>query len=272
MRVFAQCVAIKSENEQKTSISILGEAFHMGISERQNEILRIVKDNTYVSVNELSRRTFTSPSSIRRDLTHLENLGLVNRSYGGASLPEINGRVAGFYNRCGKNVKEKRLIAQKAAALLRSGQSILLDSSTTASFMIPHIAKIDSAVVFTNNLEIAANAIKQGIRTHCIGGASIGGSVSLGGSQTYKALADIRVDIMFFSSQSLSVDDMITDSTEEENYVRSVMLERAEKTVFLCDSTKFNTKSLYTLTSLDRIDYAVFDRAFEGLATKSTLL
>ena len=244
----------------------------MGISERQNEILKIIKEHTYVSVNELSRMTFTSPSSIRRDLTRLENLGLVNRSYGGASLPEINGRVAGFYNRSTKNVKEKRLIAGKASALLKNGQSILLDSSTTASFMLPYIAKMDSAVVFTNNLEIAVSAIEQGIRTHCIGGASIGGSVSLGGSQTYKALADISVDMMFFSSQSLSMDGMITDSTEEENYVRSVMLERADKTVFLCDSTKFNTRSLYTLTSLDCVDYAVFDRDFEGLVTKATLL
>ncbi|MBQ9070692.1 MAG: DeoR/GlpR transcriptional regulator [Clostridia bacterium] len=244
----------------------------MGISERQNEILKIIGEDTYVSVNELSRRTFTSPSSIRRDLTRLENLGLVNRSYGGASLPEINGRVAGFYNRLTKSIKEKRLIAQKASALLKSGQSILLDSSTTASFMIPYIAKIDSAVVFTNNLEIAVSAIKQGICTHCIGGSSINGSVSLGGSQAYKALSDISVDIMFFSSQSLSIDGMISDSTEEESYVRSVMLERANKTVFLCDSTKFNTKSLYTLSSLDCIDYAVFDRDFEGVVTKATLI
>ena len=244
----------------------------MGISERQNEILKIIGENTYVSVNELSRRTFTSPSSIRRDLTRLENLGLVNRSYGGASLPEINGRVAGFYNRLTKSIKEKRLIAQKASALLKSGQSILLDSSTTASFMIPYIAKIDSAVVFTNNLEIAVSAIKQGICTHCVGGSSINGSVSLGGSQAYKALSDISVDMMFFSSQSLSIDGMISDSTEEENYVRSVMLERANKTVFLCDSTKFNTKSLYTLTSLDCIDYVVFDKDFDGLTTKARLL
>ena len=83
----------------------------MGTSKRQNEILRLIEEKSYVSVNELSSLTFTSPSSIRRDLTHLENLGLVNRSYGGASLPEINGRVAGFYNRSTKNVKEKRLIA-----------------------------------------------------------------------------------------------------------------------------------------------------------------
>ena len=87
-----------------------------------------------------------------------------------------------------------------------------------------------------------------------------------------KALSDISVDIMFFSSQSLSIDGMISDSTEEENYVRSVMLERANKTVFLCDSTKFNTKSLYTLSSLDCIDYAVFDRDFEGLVTKATVI
>ena len=244
----------------------------MGMTERQKEILKIIGEKTYVNVNTLSKLTFTSPSSIRRDLARLENLGLVNRTYGGASLPEISGRVASFYNRSTKNIKEKRLIAQKAACLLKNGQSILLDSSTTASFLLPYIAKLDSPVVFTNNLETAVSAVQQGICTHCIGGASIGGSVSLGGSQTYRALSDISVDIMFFSSQSLSMDGMITDSTEEENYVRRVMLERANKTVFLCDSSKFNTKSLYTLSSLDGIDYAVFDRDFEGLVTKATLL
>ena len=244
----------------------------MGTSKRQNEILRLIEEKSYVSVNELSSLTFTSPSSIRRDLTHLENLGLVNRSYGGASLPEINGRVAGFYNRSTKNVKEKRLIAQKAASLLKNGQSILLDSSTTASFLLPYIAKFDSVVLFTNNLETAISAIKQGICAHCIGGAAINGSVSLGGSQTYKALSDISVDIMFFSSQSLSSDGVISDSTEEENYVRSIMLGRAKKRAFMCDSTKFNTSTLYKLCSLDEVDFAVFDKEFTGLSTKATIL
>ena len=242
------------------------------MTERQNRILKLLEEHVYISVNELSRLLFTSPSSIRRDLTDLENLGHVKRSYGGASLVTMDGRVAGFYDRTKKNVREKRMIAERAASLLRNGQSILLDSSTTASFLLPYIAHLDAAILFTNNLETALSAIKQGITTHCIGGKAINGSVSLGGSQTYKALADISVDMMFFSSQSLSMDGMITESTEEENYVRSVMLERADKTVFLCDSTKFNTKSLYTLTSLDCVDYAVFDRDFGGLITKATLL
>ena len=244
----------------------------MGVSKRQNEILKLIEEKAYVSVNELSELTFTSPSSIRRDLTHLENLGFVSRSYGGASLTELNGRVAGYYNRSTKCVKEKRLIAGRAASLLKNGQSILLDSSTTASFMIPHIARLESAVVFTNNLETAISCIKHGIYTHCLGGASINGSVSLGGSQTLKSLSDISVDIAFFSSQSLSSDGIITDSTEEENFVRSIMLSRAKRSVFLCDSTKFNTTALYTLTALDNIDYAVFDKPFDGLSTNATLL
>lgn len=244
----------------------------MSTSERQNEILKIIEEDAYVTVNELAKRMFTSASSIRRDLTQLENLGLIKRSYGGAGLPEINGQVPGFYNRTAKSVREKRLIAQKAARFLKNGQSILLDSSTTASFLIPHIARLDSPVVFTNNLETAISAIKQGICTHCIGGRSINGSVSLGGSQTYQALSDINVDIMFFSSQSLNREGMITDSTEEENFARRVMLERAETTVFLCDSTKFDATSLHTLTTLDQIDFAVFDRDFEGLVTKAKIL
>lgn len=243
----------------------------MGISERQKEILKIITENTYISVNELASRTFTSPSSIRRDLTYLENNGLVNRSYGGVSLPEINGRVAGFYNRATKNIKEKRIIAQIASSFLRNGQSILLDSSTTVSFMIPYIARLESAIVFTNNLETAISLIKQGICTHCIGGESINGSVALGGSQTYKALKEIHVDIMFFSSQSLSKNGLISDSTEQENFARNVMLKQADTTVFLCDSSKFNTTSLYSLELIDNINYAVFDKEFTGLKTKTKI-
>ena len=138
--------------------------------------------------------------------------------------------------------------------------------------MIPHIAKLHSAIVFTNNLETAVSAIHHGIKTHCLGGASIGGSVSLGGAATYRALSDIRVDIMFFSSQSLNQDGLISDTTEEENYARAMMLKCAEKTVFLCDSTKFNTMALYTLTSLDSLDFAVFDKDFDNLVTKAKII
>ena len=244
----------------------------MSISKRQSEILKIIEDSVYVSVNELASLTYTSASSIRRDLTVLQNLGLVKRSYGGVGLSKTVDKVAGFYSRSSQNIKEKRLIAKKAASLLRDGQSILLDSSSTAGFLLPYIAKLDSPVVFTNNLETAVNAIRQGIHINCLGGASVNGSVALAGSQTHKALSCINVDIMFFSSQSLDADGLISDSTEEENFVRRAMLERAKTKVFLCDSTKFGKRSLYGLAHLDDVDFAVFDKEYDGLSTSATVL
>lgn len=244
----------------------------MSISKRQSEILKIIEDNVYVSVNELAGLTFTSASSIRRDLTVLQNLGLIKRSYGGAELSQTVDKVAGFYSRITKSIQEKRAIAKKAACLLRDGQSILLDSSSSASFMLPYIAKLNSPIVFTNNLETTVSAIHLGLNTHCLGGASVNGSVSLASSQTCRALADLNVDILFFSSQALDKDGMISDSTEEENFVRQIMLTRAKTKVFLCDSTKYEKRALYKLTTLDNVDFAVFDKAPEGLTASTTVL
>ena len=113
----------------------------MSISQRQKQILSILNERTFITVSELSRLTFTSESSIRRDLTYLQNNGLVKRLHGGVSTVPPMTNVASFFDRAHKNVKEKRLIAQKAAMLLKDGQTLLLDSSTTVTFLLPHIAK-----------------------------------------------------------------------------------------------------------------------------------
>lgn len=237
----------------------------MSITNRQNEILEILSNSNYISVNELARMTFTSPSSIRRDLTYLQNNGLVKRSHGGVTLPTPISGVASFYSRKQKNVSAKRLIAQKAASLLHDGQKILLDGSSTVTFLLPYIAKLNSVTLFTNNISTALNAIELGINTHCIGGQSVNGSAVLSGTEAYQYVSSLYVDIMFFSSQSLDKNGIISDSTEEENYLRSLMINASAKTVFLCDSEKFNTRSFFTLTTLDKIDIAVFDKTFPDL-------
>jgi len=244
----------------------------MSISQRQNSILEILNERLYITVEELAKITFTSPSSIRRDLTYLQNNGLVKRSHGGVTLPEPIKGVASFHDRIQKNIREKRLVAKKAAALLRDGQSILLDGSSTASFMLPYIAKLTSPTLFTNNLTTALNAIELGIDTHCTGGHSISGSTVLTGPEAYRFLEEIHVDILFFSSQSVDMAGNISDSVLEETYIRERMLNAAKTRVFLCDSEKFGKTALYRLTSMDDLDFAVFDRDFDGLETKCTVL
>ena len=239
----------------------------MSISDRQKQILTILSERSFVTVKDLSTITFTSESSIRRDLTFLQNNGLVKRMHGGVSSIEPMTNVASYYDRLHKSANGKRAIAAKASKLLKDGQKILLDSSSTSSFLLSHIAKFHNITVFTNNLTTALHSIELGIDTHCLGGKAINGSVALSGTETFDALDNILVDILFFSSQSLSDDGTISDSNEQENYTRKRMLRACKTKVFLCDFEKFNTRSAYKLSNLSDIDYAVFDADFPELTS-----
>lgn len=236
----------------------------MSISERQEKILNIVNQRSFITVDELSQMTYTSASSIRRDLTHLQNMGLVKRTHGGVSVPDLANGVASFYDRTKKNVAQKRIIAKKAASLLCDGQSILLDSSSSAGFLLPYIAKLEGATVFTNNLATALRGVELGINTHCLGGHAVLGA-SLAGIETYNAIGNINVDILFFSSQFVDKNGVISDSTAEETYARQLMHAKAKTRVFLCDSDKFGKLGVYSLCNINDIDIAVFDKEYSGL-------
>ena len=207
----------------------------MHTTERQENILAILRQSSYITVAELASRTFASPSSIRRDLTFLENNGLVHRTHGGVTLPEAAAGVSSFSNRKRKNTREKRLIARKAATLLQDGQTILLDGSSSVTYLLPIIAKFSGIQVYTNNLSTAIDAIELGISTNCLGENGV-----------------------------------ITDPNQEENFIRQLMIQQSRQSVFLCDSSKFGKDSRYRLAALDEISVSIFDAPYEALTCRSS--
>ena len=231
----------------------------MSISKRQQSILALLREHSFLTVARISELVYISPSSVRRDLTHLENLYLVKRTHGGASVLNESGKAAPFDSRMSRNVQEKRKIARKAADLLSDGMTVMLDGSTTAGFLVPYIAKHSDVTLYTNKIKTAMNAINYGIRTHCIGGASVDNSAVLVGAESCRAVEALSPDILFFSSHSLDREGVISDPSEEENYLRSLMIRSAKKTVFLCDRAKYGRRAMHKLASLDDIDVAVFD-------------
>jgi DeoR family fructose operon transcriptional repressor len=131
----------------------------MSISKRQKQILDLLEERGFLTVDSMAEMTYTSQSSIRRDLTALQNLSLIKRTHGGASpFREVNQAVP-LSSRMTQNVQEKRRIAKIASQLLEDGQSVMLDGSSTAGFLVPHIAKHKEMIVFTNNMLTATAAI-----------------------------------------------------------------------------------------------------------------
>ena len=244
----------------------------MRISERQNQLLELLKIKKYITVSELSQKLYTSQSSIRRDLTYLQNCGLLCRTHGGAAISEPILGVAGFYERRSKNSALKREIAKKASVFLSDGQTILLCSSSSAAYMLPHIAKLSHAKVFTNNIFTAMRSIESGIETVCIGGRSAAGSVVLTGPETIETIMSLNFDILFFSSQCIDSSGCISDSTEDENHIRTLMMRQSDVSVFLCDSSKFSSHATYKLCNVNDVSAAVFDKPYSELNTNTAII
>ena len=139
-------------------------------SEREIEILSILEDNQYVTVEYLAKKMHISQSSIRRDLTNLENRGIVKRNYGGVELANASNKVIPFSMRSHENANEKKKIAKVAASLVKNGDIVFIDGSSSTFFMVDYLAKIKDITVITNSIDATYILSQYNVKTICTGG------------------------------------------------------------------------------------------------------
>ena len=227
--------------------------------EREQEIINILKvTNGYVSVKYLCDTLYASESSIRRDLKELEKRGLVKRSYGGATFQSNHSNIITFNKRTQQNMNAKRLIAKKAASYIEDGNIIFLDQSSTCFYLADELLNRSSLTVVTNNTEILILLANSKVNVISSGGyLSDENRTCLIGGDAQNTFSNMYADFVFFSTKSLTSEGIITDCSREEIIVRNTMLKNANKRVFLCDSTKFGTRSSYKQCELSDVDYLI---------------
>lgn len=233
----------------------------MSNTQRENEIMELLKETTYATVDFLAQKLFISPSSIRRDLTHLENRGLVKRTHGGVSLISAQPGTAPFALRIQENRREKIAIVRLASKLIKHGTSIFIDSSTTALNFSSFLTADMNLTIFTNNIGLAHLLASKHITVYCIGGlVSDCNDVITTGSFALQMLNNIYADMFFFTSAALSEDGVITDTNENETAIRKMMLSHSKKKVFLCPYTRFSTTAPYKVADVLDLDYIVSEK------------
>lgn len=229
-------------------------------NEREKEIMSLLEENNYATVEYLAEKIHISPSSIRRDLQKLEMKGLITRSYGGAEIKNSVNRQIPFFLRSHKNTKEKLLVAEKAAALVKPGDVIYLDSSTSTYFMIDYLKHIKDITVITNSLSSMTLCSEYDINSFFTGGKLNSENRSCCvGEHTEEFINSIHSDFCFFSVQSLTKDGTLYDCFSNEIMPRKLMIKNSEKKVFLCDNSKINHFSAYRLCSISDLDCVISD-------------
>ncbi len=215
--------------------------------ERQEQIIAVLEKQKSISVKALAQLLYVSQPTVRRDLESLQQQGKIQRTHGGVVLRKSSDAEIPLMFREDQNNAAKKIIAEKAANCIHDGDVIFLDASSTVSYLIPHLKKFRDLLVITNSPKTSIRLGEHNIKNYCTGGLLLMHSVAYVGSEAEKFIARINADVFFFSSRGYTENGLITDSSESEAAVKKAMLQNAERSYYLCDSSKRNKKYAFNV-------------------------
>jgi DeoR/GlpR family transcriptional regulator of sugar metabolism len=226
--------------------------------DRHSEILRMLDSSNVVKVSDLSGRFQVSEETVRRDLERLEQDGVVRRIYGGAVRVSGRAMELSFQKRQARNLEQKRRIAMLAKEMISDGESILMDSSTSALELaraLPHMR----ITVLTNAVTTVIELANKGIEVMSTGGMLRQNNLSFVGPIAERALEGYYVDKAFLSCRGLTLREGATDASDLEVELKRRMLRSARRAILLADSTKFGQVGFCSICPLSEFHAVITD-------------
>lgn len=210
------------------------------------------------SLDQLAQSLNVSKATVRRDLLELEARGVIRRVHGGAMRLDILHGEPVFNEKRLIREKEKSIIAEKALALIKDGDSIYLDGGSTVLALGSLLGKRRNLSIVTNSLMAAFELMESGHNLYIVGGKFRPLSRTLVGATTEKTLSSLYFDKAFLGTIAFS-EEGISTTDPDEAYTKELVMKRAGTVVLLVDSSKVGTKSLALSGTLTDIDIVVSD-------------
>ncbi len=229
---------------------------------RYQEIVKLLNKEKSMSVEQIGRALYISLPTVRRDLNEMHKLGLAVRTHGGALAADDNSLGIPVDFRNSILSKEKQRLAQHAASLVKNGDVLFIDASTTVLHIVDHLKKYENIRVITNGIQAALLLRKYNIKTYCTGGILIEHSLAFGGRYAEELVAHFNIDIFFFSSYGINDKSWIVDYSELETDIRKDVLKHSDRSVFICDQSKFLRDSVFNLVPLRDINTIITNAPF----------
>jgi len=225
--------------------------------ERQAFIIHQINLHNKVLSSDLSVQLNVSEDTIRRDLNELAENGKVLKVYGGAlsksfQFPFQDGNVY---------AKEaKKEIAKKASLLISNGMTVLVGGGTTLIELARTIPDHLQCTFFTISPLVALElAEKPNLEVILVGGKLSRNTNIVSGAQVANELADLKVDLCLLGTNSLSVEDGVTDSDWEVVQIKRAMIKCSKKVAILSIAEKLNSVQKMKVVPLRDISYLITD-------------
>ncbi|WP_456271148.1 DeoR/GlpR family DNA-binding transcription regulator [Bacillus sp. AK031] len=235
----------------------------MLVAERHRKIVEVVNEKLSVRVTELSRLFNVTEETIRRDLEKLEKENLIRRSHGGAISIQDEQAETSYAEREITNAYKKNAIALEAVKLIKPGDQIVLDASTTAWYMAKEMPDLPLTVI-TNSIKVAVElSRKDQVKVVSTGGMLLPKSLSFVGPLAERSLNMYHVSKAFISCKGVHVDLGLSDSNEWQALLKRQMMGIADRTILMADSSKFGMRAFAQIAEITDISHVITDSEIE---------
>ncbi|GET31341.1 DeoR family transcriptional regulator [Prolixibacter bellariivorans] len=234
-------------------------------NQRREKILELLREDGSAKVASLSALFKVTEVTIRQDLEKLEKDGFVEREHGGAFLKNVEDQVRNFSLVHQENMDKKALIAEKCLEFIESGDTIILDCGSTTTEIAKRLKGLKNITVITNALNIALIlGTEPGIDTILTGGEFKAPTLSLTGQKAADSFNGLNVHKLFLATAGISLKAGLTYPSISDIVVKKAMIEAADTTYLVADSTKIGKKALASLGALTIVDYIITDESIKN--------
>lgn len=234
--------------------------------ERQTKILDIIGEKKRVTVQELSEVLKVSDVTIRKDLSVLEEKGLIKREHGFATLPESDD----VSTRLLFNYETKRTIARKALESICEGESVMIESGSCCALLAEEIAKNRRDVTIITNSVFIATFLrnKRGVRVILLGGEFQPEAQVMVGPLVKKCAENFFVDKFFVGTDGFNERGAMSGDLMRAEAVRN-MAQSARQAIILTESKKFSQVGVVPLLTYKELDTIYTDENISDETLKS---
>ena len=237
---------------------------------RLNELLSYIKTYEYVPIPQLMSDFNVSKSTIIRDLSILDEQGLIERIHGGARALSDD-RITKFNIREKLNEKEKTAIVRRAAMQVHDNDTIYLDTGSTCFLLYKEITA-KNVTVFTPTLAIIHYGPRSNVtHIYALEGEVSTSNYSLTGNLTLENMKRIYPEKIFFSALGLHNhhNHEIQCANEIQMSTIRIICEMEGLKILMLDSSKIGLHKAFQGNPIRDIDLLITDSNITDEDSKS---
>lgn len=233
-----------------------------GIMMLQQERFQIIKDEvrrqSAVTVHDLAIMMNVSESTVRRDISSLDDAGEIKKVFGGAVAIDkttdkgIIARESGMAEKSMLFVEEKRAIGKYAASLIEDDDFIFIDAGTTTGFLIENLENRKATYV-TNGMRHAIRLSELGFRSYILAGQAKYLTEAIAGTLACESMRRYGFTKSFIGTNGIDIKKGLTTPDIEEAMVKEEAVRRSAEAYILTDSSKFGAVSSVSFADIGNV-------------------